>query len=201
MSVPADQEIGKAPELPVEVQEQLAELERLKSHHAKFLEETKTAKARASELEAAQAAAEEQRLKEKQEFKELYEREQASKRELSEKFEGFQTRIQQQELTIAANTVAALVTKDTARAELVAEKIKGLSRHTELGVVYEVGGIEVDAEKAAAYVASKYPFLADGSGNTGGGATGGSRGSASQGGNMGGDREQRKAAIAAKFNL
>lgn len=162
-------------ELPKEVQEQLAELERLKSHHTKLLDETKTAKQKAAELEAAQQEAETKRQQEKGEFKELWEREQREKQELSEKFSEFQARIQKQEI-IATNTkLVSELTRDTSRAELLAEKAQQFAKYTEDGVIYEMGGVKVDSDKIVNHLKEKYPFLVDGTGAVGGGATGAGR--------------------------
>lgn len=162
-------------ELPKEVQEQLAELERLKSHHTKLLDETKSAKQKAAELEAAQQEAETKRQQEKGEFKELWESEQREKQELSEKFSEFQTRIQKQEISATNAKLVSELTRDTSRAELLAEKAQQFAKYTEDGVVYEMGGLKVEPEKIVNHLKEKYPFLIDGSGAAGGGATGAGR--------------------------
>lgn len=162
-------------ELPADVQEQLAELERLKSHHSKLLDETKTAKQRAQELEASQQEAETKRQQEKGEFKELWEREQREKQELSEKFEEFQTRVQKQEISTANTKLIAELTRDTSRAELLTEKAQQFAKYTDEGVIYEMGGLRVEPAKVVEHLKERYPFLVDGSGATGGGATGAGR--------------------------
>lgn len=150
----------------------------LKTKLEELLGESKSAKQKARELEEQQRQAEEQRLAEKQEFKTLYEREQEAKRELQEQFETFQQRIQQAEIGSASNAVAAELTRDTKRGELLAEKAAQYARYTEQGVVYEMGGVEVDKAKVLEHLKAEYPFLVDGTGSSGGGAPGGKGGGA-----------------------
>jgi len=145
----------------------------LKTKVDELLKEKKTVSARAAELEEAARAADEARQKEKGEFKELYEREQKAKQELADKFGEFQGKIQKNEISIASTSIATLLTKDTGRAELLAEKAAQFAKYTETGVIYELGGVQVDANKLAEHLKSKYPFLADGTGAAGGGAAGG----------------------------
>ena len=147
----------------------------LKSKVDELLGESKTAKQKARELEEAQAAIEEARAKEKGEFKDLYEREQKAKAELAEKYETFAKRIQQKDVEAAAIGLAAELTRDTKRAELLRKEISQFARYTDDGVKFEMGGVEVDRAKVMAHISENYPFLVDGSGASGGGATGGSK--------------------------
>ena len=156
-----------------EVQALLAkETSGLKAKVDELLGESKSAKQKARELEEAQAAIEEARAKEKGEFKELYEREQKAKAELAEKYDSFAKRIQQKEVEGAAQALAAELTRDTKRAELLRKEISQFARYTDDGVKFEMGGVEVDRAKVLAHITDNYPFLVDGSGATGGGATG-----------------------------
>ena len=156
-----------------EVQALLAkETSGLKAKVDELLGESKSAKQKARELEEAQAAIEEARAKEKGEFKELYEREQKAKAELAEKYDSFAKRIQQKEVEAAALSLAAELTRDTKRAELLRKEISQFARYTDDGVKFEMGGVEVDRAKVLAHITDNYPFLVDGSGATGGGATG-----------------------------
>jgi len=179
-----------ADELKLKLEE---ETSGLKSKVEELLTEKKTVSQRAKELEEAQAAAEEARAKEKGEFRELYEREQKAKLELQEKYESFQTRIQKQEVSLATSSIVGQLTRDTARAELLAEKAAQFAKYTDEGVKFELGGVPVDSEKMQAHLKERYPFLIDGSGATGGGATGTGKGSgaASTKGNPGGDKSER----------
>lgn len=149
-----------------------AEVAGLKAKVDELLGEKKTVSQKAKELEEAQAKAEEERLKEKQEFKTLYEKEQQTKQELQEQYELYRQRVERQELALASSKLVSELTRDTARAELLAEKAQGLAKYTDDGVIYEIGGVSVDAKKVAEHLREKYPFLVDGSGASGGGATG-----------------------------
>lgn len=142
----------------------------LKAKLDELLGETKTAKQRARELEEAQTAAEEERQREKGEFKSLYEREQQAKKELADKFSEFQSKAQRQEISLEAQRLAGQLSKDRDRSELLAEKVAQLAKHTDAGVRFEIGGVEVEHDKVLAHLKSKYPFLVDASGVTGGGA-------------------------------
>ena len=97
-----------------------------------LLGEKKTVSQRAKELEEAQAAAEQERLKEKEEFKTLWEREQQAKKELQEKYETFSKQVQQKEVELASSSIAAELTRDTKRAELLKEQIGKYARYLSL---------------------------------------------------------------------
>ena len=164
----------------------------LKAKVDELLGESKSAKQKARELEEAQAAIEEARAKEKGEFKELYEREQKAKAELAEKYDSFAKRIQLKEVESAALMMAAELTRDTKRAELLRKEIGQFTRYTDEGVKFEMGGVEVDRAKVLSHITDSYPFLIDGSGATGGGAIGGKGGSASTSGNQKADEAKKK---------
>jgi len=152
----------------------------LKTKVDELLGESKSAKQKARELEELQRKAEEDGLKQKEEFKTLYEREQKAKQELAEKYETFAQRVQQKEIETAALSVASELTRDTKRAELLREQVARYARYTEDGVKFEMGGVEVDKAKVVAHIEENYPFLIDGSGASGGGATGGKSGGAAK---------------------
>lgn len=148
----------------------------LKAKVDELLGESKSAKQKARELEEAQRLAEEARAKEKGEFKELWEREQKAKAEIAEKYDSLIKRIQQKEVESAALSIASELTRDTKRAELLRKEISQFARYTDDGVKFEMGGVEVDRAKVMAHITDNYPFLVDGSGATGGGATGANKG-------------------------
>jgi len=155
-----------------------SELERYKVKHMEAEKHRKEAERRLKELEELQHQKEEESLKQQQEFKELYEREQKAKQELAEKYETFAKTVQRKEIESAAMSVASELTRDTKRAELLREQVARFARYSEEGVKFEMGGVEVEKEKIVAHITENYPFLIDGSGATGGGATGGKNGSA-----------------------
>lgn len=142
----------------------------LKAKVEELLGESKSAKQKARELEDEKTRAEEDRQREKGEFKSLYEREQKAKQELADKFAEFQSKIQRQEISLEAQRLAGQLSKDRDRSELLAEKVAQLAKHTDNGVRFELGGVEVEHDKVLAHLKSKYPFLVDASGVTGGGA-------------------------------
>lgn len=173
----------------------------LKAKNDELLSEKKTVSQRAQELEEAQAFAEQERLKEKQEFKTLYEREQEAKKELAEKYESFAKRVQEQNIALETNSIASELTRDTKRAALIAKEVAAFARHGESGVTYEMGGVEVERAAVVDHIKQSYPFLVDGSGMSGGGATGSKGNGVAMSGDFGGDRTARKNAIKRKFNL
>ena len=150
----------------------------LKNKVDELLGEKKSASQRAKELEEQQKQQEEERLKEKEQFRELYEREQEAKRELQDKYEEFQHRIQKETINSEATKLAAELTRDTARGELLQEKAAQYAKYSDDGVVFELGGVPVGKEKVLAHLREKSPFLVDGSGATGGGAVGQQNGGA-----------------------
>lgn len=150
----------------------------LKGKVEELLSEKKSASQRANQLEEEQKRQEEERMTEKQQFKELYEREQKSKLELQEEHEEFKNRIRQQEIGNEALKVASELTRDTARGELLQEKAMQYAKYSDDGVSFELGGIPVDKDKLLSHLREKYPFLVDGSGATGGGASGSNNGGA-----------------------
>jgi hypothetical protein len=151
----------------------------LKNKVDELLGEKKTVAQKAAELESKQQELEEARLKEKEEFKTLWEREQDSKRELQEKYHSFEKQVKDKELESASLSVAAQLTRDTKRAELLKKEISQFARYTDNGVIYEIGGVEVDQAKVVEHVKNEYPFLVDGVNSSGSGAAGSSSSRAS----------------------
>lgn len=132
-------------------------------------------KERLAELEKAQQEAEEARQKEKGEFKTLYEKTQTELEEERENARKFRQTIQEKELESASSKLVSDLTRDSKRAQLLQKEALQFAKYTEDGVKYEIGGVEVDADKLKEKLASDYPFLVDGSGASGGGAQGGNR--------------------------
>ena len=167
------------PEFPADVLEKLAELDRLKAHQNKLLEETKTAKQRAKELEEAQALAEQEALKKSGEFQKLWESEaeKASRlqKEMDEKESAWREKERaRQQRDIEAQAIHDMKDHavDASSLELLSEKARQFAVHTENGIEYQVGGVTVPKEKVIETLSAKYPRLFKGSGATGGGATG-----------------------------
>ncbi len=127
-----------------------------------LLGETKAERQKRREIEEAQ----------KGEFKSLYEQEQKSKLELQEKYEGLTKSIQDKEVALVTNSLAAELTKDTSRANLLAQQVKQYAKYQDGQVVFEMGGMQVDKAKVVSHISESYPFLIDGSGATGGSSRG-----------------------------
>ena len=144
----------------------------LKSALQKEREERKAAKERLASLESEKKKLEEQTLLEKQEFKTLYERETEAKTALQKQLEELSGKIQKKETKAAAMSIALQLTKDTKRAELLTEIAEKNARYGENGVSFELGGVPVESDKLVEHLKASYPFLVDGSGATGTGATG-----------------------------
>ena len=114
----------------------------------------------------------------KEQFRELYEREQENKRQLQEEHEAFKHQIKTQTIQSEATKLASELTRDTARSELLQEKVAQYAKYSDNGVDFELGGVPVEKDKILAHLKEKYPFLVDGSGATGGGASGSQNGGA-----------------------
>ena len=98
----------------------------------------------------------------------------------------------------AALKVAASLTRDTAKAELLKKEILNYTEHSADGVKFKGESGDMTAEQLTAHLTKQYPFLVDGNQSSGGGANGGNGGGAAKG-NLGGDKTERKNAIAAMF--
>lgn len=186
--------------------EMKAEIERetsgLKTKVDELLGEKKNVSAKARELEQTMQRTKEEEQKNRGEYEALYEKTLAELNAEREKSNNHAAALQRREIELATSTLASSLTRDVGRAEVLAEKFAQHSRYTEKGVVFEIDGIESPPEKLADILKSKYPFLIDGSGATGGGAAGGTiNGGAGSKGNMGGNRDERVAAIATKYAL
>lgn len=109
--------------------------------------------------------------------------------------------MQQKEVELASSSIAAELTRDTKRAELLKEQIGKYARYTDNGVKFEMGGVEVDRSKVIEHLTESYGFLIDGSQASGGGATGSKGSGAAKTGKVDGDKKDRAAYFAQKFDL
>ena len=177
-----------------------AEIERLRQHNATLLGEKKTVQSRATELEQLQAAAEQQRLEEKQEFEKLWRQEQDQRTKASQELEQLRKSIADKDRSEAAMKLAAGLTRDNARADLLKKEALAYIQHTPDGVKIQGPDGDMTAEQLSAHLAKQFPFLVDGNQASGGSAPG-SKSSGGAAGNMGGSKAERQAAIAKRFNL
>lgn len=168
---------------PEQVTAMMEELDRLKTHQGKLLDETKTAKQRAKELEDAQAQAQQEALKKSGEFQKLWETEAEKaariQNELDTERDNWRKErqaVQQKEIGAESVKIASSIAVDDSSLELLTEQVQKFAVYTENGIEYQVGGVSVPKEKVIELLTEKYPRLVKGSGATGGGATGGNRG-------------------------
>lgn len=129
-------------------------------------------KERLAELEADQQRLADERAKEKGQFKELYEKTQGELLEERDNARKYRQAIQDKELEATANGLVTELTRDNKRAMLLKKEALQYVKHTDKGIVFEIGGVEVDASKLTEKLRTEYPFLVDGSGASGGGAQG-----------------------------
>lgn len=178
-----------------------AEIERLREHNAKLLGEKKTVQSRAQELEQMQFEAEQKRLEEKQEFEKLWRQEQEQRTKASQELESLRKSIAEKDRGEVALKLAAGLTRDNARADLLKKEALAYIQHTPDGVKIQGPDGEMTVEQLSAHLAKQFPFLADGNQASGGSAPGSKTGGGAAKGNMGGSRAERQAAIAERFNL
>lgn len=163
----------------VDIEALMAENERLKGHHSKLLEETKTAKQKAAELEKAQQDAEIQRQTEQGEFKSLaekYKQEvEAERKNASE----FRAAIASEKMELAAMRIAGEEANDPKNAKLLARFIRDQLDYVDGKVVGKDGHPVEDAIKAM-FATGDYESLRKGNQSSGGSAPGSKGGSAAQ---------------------
>jgi len=174
----------------------------LKEALRKEREERAAAKKRLQEYETEAERRERDRLEKQQEWEQLSktERERAEKleRELSETREA----IAKEKVGATAQSVVSQLTRDVARAELLKKEAVNYITHTPEGIkINGPDGDAWDANKLSEHLSEKYPFLADGSQATGGGATGSKGSGAAKTGKVDGDKKDRAAYFAQKFDL
>tara|TARA_R110002020_G_C16311277_1_gene773866 strand:- start:14 stop:667 length:654 start_codon:yes stop_codon:yes gene_type:complete len=161
-----------------QVAEQVSQAtEGLKKKNDELLSEKKAAAAKVAEIEADQKAAEEAGMKQREEYKELHERGQDTIRSLTEQLNAKNEKERKDALSLSTLAMAGELSRDTAKAGLLAEQAAKYATYADGVVTYEIGGITVDEAKVKEHLTEKLGFLVDGSGNTGGGAVGASDGS------------------------
>lgn len=146
----------------------------LKSALNKERQDRKDAKQQLADLQAAQVESQRKSDEEKGEFKSLYEREQEDKRSLQERLDSMMKEKRDLALGSATALIGKELSKDTAKADLIAQQSMKFARYNEDGSIsYEIGGIQVDKSKVIEQITVEYPFLVDGVKSSGGGANGG----------------------------
>lgn len=177
-----------------------AEIDRLKGHHSKLLDETKTAKQKAAELEKGQQDAEIARQTEQGEYKSLAEKyrvEAEAERKTHAELKGS---IAKKEMEAVAMTVAMAEANDTKNAKLLARFIRDQLDYVD-GAVMGRDGMSVEDCIKTMFATGDYESLRKGNASSGGSAPGSKSGGGAAAGNMGGSKAERQAAIAKRFNL
>ena len=166
-------------ELEAFIAEKLAvETEGLKKKNEELLTEKKHVSQKLTDFEVAQKQSEDDGLKQREEFKELYERAEATNKELRETIIAKDEKERKDALTLATVELSSSLTRDTTKAGLLAEQAAKFATYSDGKVIYEIGGVEVDAAGLKEHLTSGFGFLVDGSGNTGSGASGNQGGGA-----------------------
>lgn len=145
------------------------------------MEREKRARARQEkeDLLKAQQEADRKRAEEQGEFRKLYETEQQEKARIAAELAEYREKVTRSTLEGEAGKIAAELSRDTARAALLAEQAAKFIKPGDDGLKFEIGGVQVDRAKALDHLRASFPFLVDGSQASGGGATGGNGGAVS----------------------
>ena len=163
--------VSQDPTPEVDVAALLAENERLKGHHSKLLEETKSAKQKAAELEKAQQDAEIARQHEQGEYKTLAERYKAEAETERKALVELKGSIANQALDSAAMQAALSEANSPANAKIMARFIRDQLEYSEAGVIGKGGKSADDAVKEM-FATGDFEALRKGNQSSGGGAPG-----------------------------
>lgn len=155
----------------IDVASLLAENERLKGHHSKLLEETKTAKQKAADLEKAQQDAEIARQHENGEYKTLAERYKSEADAERKALIELKGNIANQALDSAAMQAALGEANSPANAKIMARFIRDQLEYSETGVIGKGGKSPDDAIKEL-FATGDFEALRKGNQASGGSAPG-----------------------------
>ena len=177
----------------------------LKEALRKEREERAEAKRKLKEFETDAERKERERLEKQQEWEQLSKKDRERADGLEKQLSELKDKVANGERTTAAErVVAGLIDREAAggvqRYELLRKEALQHIAHTPEGVkINGPDGEAWDAKQLGEHLSTQYPFLVDGSKASGGGAPGSKGGGAAKTGNMGGNREERKAAIKSKY--
>lgn len=149
----------------------------LKRKVEELLNEKKTAQQKAAEAEAQAVREKEEKLAKEGKWESLYNSSEEARKKSEQSLADLKNQIERQQINNSALEVATSLTKDTARAKLLSEKLaERLSVvDGDLRVTDGKGNPTVSTiEELTSQLKNEYPFLVDGSLATGGGATGSS---------------------------
>ena len=146
----------------------------LKAKNDELLSEKKKVQLAMTEAEKRASEEAEQKLKAGNNYKQLYDSQKAESDKYKSENDNLQNLFKQNKISAEASVIAATLTKDVARAELLKEKIS--QRITivddEIRVTDNKGQLTVSTlDELTATIKLAYPFLIDGSQANGGGAT------------------------------
>lgn len=145
----------------------------LKEALRKEREERAEAKRRLQEHETEAQQRERERLEKQQEWEQLSKTERERADKLERDLQEMRDQIANEKRSSTAASVAADLTRDTARAKLLQKEAAQFITYTPEGVkINGPDGDAWDSKQLAEHLKTTYPFLVDGSGSSGGGAAG-----------------------------
>lgn len=147
----------------------------LKAKNEQLITEKREALRQKQEVEDAAKAKSDDKAKKDGDFEQLYKSQQAENERLTSELGEIRSSVTKQTVNAEASRVAASLTKDTARAGLLAEKIAGRLKFTDEGikVLDASGSLTVSSiDDLATSIKADFPFLVDGSQSSGGAALG-----------------------------
>lgn len=151
----------------------------LKRKIDELLTEKKTVQQKAIEAEESARLETAEKLRKANDFEQLYNSSESERQKAADELATLKANLQQQQVEGQASKVAASLTKDTARANLLSQQISSRLSLVdgEVRVLDTNGNLTVSSvEELTQSIKAEYPFLVDGSQAAGGGATGGSSG-------------------------
>lgn len=160
-----------------EMQAILDENERIKGQLGILLAETKAAKEAKRESDEAAADAAREKAEKDNDFKQLFESSQSESEKAKAELQALKDEIASGKLSAEAAKLAAQCTKNTGKAELLAEKMVARLQDVDgsFKVLDAAGNLTVSSfDDLKREMSALYPFLVDGVGSSGGGAQGGS---------------------------
>lgn len=144
----------------------------LKAKIAELMDEKKSEQRRREELEREKTESDRLAAEKSGEFQTLYDREKAALEKERTTNAAYRQAIAKRDTDTAAAGIGGELTRDTARAALLAEQAQKYVRNTDDGISYEIGGAKVDKPAVLAHLIAQFPFLVDGNQANGGGASG-----------------------------
>ena len=151
----------------------------LKRKVDELLSEKKAVQSKMLEAEERAKREAQEKLKKANDYEQLYKSSEAERESTSKELAELKANLEKQRVHGEAVKIATSLTKDTARAKLLAEQITSrLSTvDNELRVLDSNGNLTVSTvDELTASIKAEYPFLVDGSQAAGGGASGSSSG-------------------------